>query len=242
MAKNDSSLNTDTGELDSKEKMSLFVKVDEDARAIIDKYKNMGIKIAKLIEDAVDIYDDFNSLSPEIKGIIDRYKDEGETLISFLERAIKYYGDQKNVDRDLWVRAREEMKMMLIGKTTFNQLIHAAEMPEDARERPYKKNVALDLILWYTKKPLKSLEIEEIIETIKKIWVVANYFYQIDVHKVDEKFHVLFKHRQNKRYSEYWIGYFTELFKSEDLACKCIVESQAFDETISMTIAYKKAK
>jgi len=236
------SQNNDTEENDSKssEKLSLFVKVDEDARAIIDKYKDMGIKIAKLIEDAVDIYDDFNSLSPEIKAIIEKYQEKDETLVSFLERAVKFYGDhlgnQKNLDRDLWMRAREEMKMMLIGKTTFNQLIHAAELPQDARERPYRKNVALDLILWDTGKPLKSLKIEEIITTVQKIWRVANYFYDIVVHQEGNQYHLLFKHRQNKRYSEYWLGYFTSLFESEELTCKCKVDGQVFDETLSMTI------
>jgi hypothetical protein len=241
LAKN-SLQNNDTEEHDSKEKLSLFVKVDEDARAIIDKYKDMGIKIAKLIEDAVDIYDDFNSLSPEIKGVIEKYQEKEESLVSFLERAVKFYADQKNLDRDLWMRAREEMKMMLIGKTTFNQLIHAAELPQDARERPYRKNVALDLILWDTGKPLKNLKIEEIITTVQKIWRVANYFYDIVVHQKGDEYHLLFKHRQNKRYSEYWLGYFTSLFESEELACKCSVEGQVFDETISMTIKIRDEK
>jgi len=72
--------------------------------------------------------------------------------------------------------------------------------------------------------------------------VVANYFYAIDVHKEGDEFHVLFKHRQNRRYSEYWLGYFTTLFMSEDLAFKCSVEGMTFDESISMEIkvGYKK--
>ena len=112
------------------------------------------------------------------------------------------------------------------------------------REKPFKKNVAIDLILWYTGKPLKNLKLEEIIATVQKMWVVANYFYKIDVHSEGDEFHLLFKHRQNKRYSRYWMGYFTELFISEDLPYKCIIESQAFDETLSMTIkiGYEKKK
>ena len=183
-----------------------------------------------------------NTQAPEVKAIVDTYKEEEENLVSFLERAISYYGKQKNLDRDLWVRTRDEMKMMLIGKTTFNQLIAAAEAPQEALDKPFKKNVAIDLILWYTEKPLKNLTLDEIINTVQKIWVVANYFYKIDVHKEGDEFHILFKHRQNKRYSRYWLGYFTELFSTEELAYQCITEGQVFDETLSMTIkvGYKK--
>jgi hypothetical protein len=231
----------ETHEHESKDK-PIYVKVSDETRSIIDRYKEKGTTISDLVKNAVQCYDEFNSISHEINGIVDKFREPGESNISFIRRAMKYYGDQKQLDRDLWVRARDEMKMCLIGKTTFNQLIHAAEMPEDARVRAYQKNVAFDLILWYTGKPLKSLTVEEIINTIAKMWVVANYFYAIDVHKEDDEFHVLFKHRQNRRYSEYWLGYFTTLFQSEDLAFKCTVEGMTFDESISMIIkvGYKK--
>ena len=230
----------ETGEI-SKESESkdkpLYVKVSDETRDTIDRYKNEGITISNLIKDAIKLYDDFHSASAEVLAIINKYKDPDETMVNFIERALKFYGDQKETDRDLWIRAREEMKMMLIGKTTFNQLIAAAESPKDSLEKPFKKNVAIDLLLWYTGKPLKLLTVEEIITTIQKIWVVANYFYMIDVKKVsDDEFHVLFKHRQNKRYSHYWLGYFKTLFEAEEMAFKCIVEGQTFDETLSMTI------
>ena len=228
-------------EIESKDK-PIYVKVDETTRNIIDKYKHLGTTISNLVKDAVEMYNEYNSMSPETKATIDTYKEDDEKLITFLERAINYYGKQKNLDRDLWVRSRDEMKMMLIGKTTFNQLIAAAEAPKDALEKPFKKNIAFDIILWHTGKPLKNLSLKEIITTVQKIWVVDNYFYKIDVHHEDDEFHILFKHRQNKRYSRYWLGYFTELFHSDDLPYKCIIEGQAFDETLSLTIkvAYDK--
>ena len=221
----------------------IYLKVSDETRGLIDKYKIQGTTISDLVKNALKCFDDFNSISPEIIPIIEKYKEKDELNIKFIERAIQYFGEQKNVDRDLWVRARDEMKMMLIGKTTFNQLIHAAMVPEDARERAYQKNVAFDLILWYNDpKPLKSLTPEEIIKTIAKIWVVANYFYAIDVNKEKDEYHMLFKHRQNRRYSEYWLGYFTTLFNSEDLAFKCSVEGMTFDESISIIVkvGYKK--
>ena len=238
MAKNNSKTNG-TKEADPKVK-PLFVQVDETTRNIIDKYKNLGTTISNLVKDAIEMYDGYNSMLPEVIAVIDTYKEEEENLISFLERAISYYGRQKNLDRDLWVRTRDEMKMMLIGKTTFNQLITAAESPTDALEKSFKRNIAFDIILWYTEKPLKNLTLEEIIATIQKMWVVANYFYKIDVHQEGDKFHLLFKHRQNKRYSRYWLGFFTELFHSEELAYKCITEGQSFDETLSLTIKVAK--
>lgn len=222
----------------------IYVKVSDDTRSLIDKYKEKGTTISDLVRHSVKCYDDFNSMSPEIRAVIEKYKEEDESDISFIERAMKYYGDQKNLDRDLWVRARDEMKMMLIGKTTFNQLIAAAEAPEESLKKPWRKNVAIDLILWYNEaKPLKSLSIEEIIKTVQKMWVVANYFHTIDVVKENEdEFHILFRHRQHKRYSSYWLGYFTELFTSEEMPFKCQVEGQVFDESLSMIIkiGYKK--
>ncbi|NVM35159.1 MAG: hypothetical protein HWN81_06155 [Candidatus Lokiarchaeota archaeon] len=237
---------TQKGEIkepESKDK-PIYVKVSDDTRSLIDKYKDTGTTISDLVKNAVKCYDDFNSISPEVQATIKKYKNEEESEISFVERAIKYYGEQKNLDRDLWVRARDEMKMMLIGKTTFNQLIAAAKAPEESLEKPWHKNVAIDLILWYNEsKPLKSLTIEEIIKTIQKMWVVANYFHTIDVKKESEdQFHLLFRHRQSKRYGIYWLGYFKELFTSEEMPFKCEVEGQAFDESVSITIkvGYKK--
>jgi hypothetical protein len=62
------------------------------------------------------------------------------------------------------------------------------------------------------------------------------------VRQEDDEFFLMFKHRQDRRFSQYWLGYFTRLFESEDLPFKCLVDGQAFDETLSMTIkiAYQK--
>ncbi|MHA1106225.1 MAG: hypothetical protein ACTSPN_11000 [Promethearchaeota archaeon] len=222
----------------------IYLKVSDATRMIIDKYKDLGLTISNLIRDAIKMYDDHNSMAPEAQGIIKKYKNQEESIVNFLERVLKYYDDLMNVDRDLWIRARDEMKMMLIGKTTFNQLIRAAAEPSTALDKPFKKNVSFELIMWYNNaRPLKSLTIEEIIHTIQKIWVVANYFYSIDINKdAKDEYHMLFRHRQNKRYSEYWLGYFTELFHSKDMPFQCVLEGQTYDESLSITIkvAYEK--
>jgi len=247
MAKNFDKINDsqddDIKEPEHKDK-PVYIKVSDETRNLIDKYKEKGTTISDLVKNAIKCYDDFNNISPEINAIINKYKKEDQSTMDFIEFAIKYYGDLRALDRELWIRARDEMKMMLIGKTTFNQLIAAAEAPEDAISKPWRKNVAIDLILWYNNsKPLKTLSMQDIICTVQKMWVVANYFHTIDVKKESEDtYHLLFRHRQNKRYGIYWLGYFTELFTSEEMPFKCEVEGQAFDESVSMSIkiAYKK--
>ena len=216
----------------------IYVKVSDETREIIDKHKELGTTISNLIRDAVKMYDAYSSMSPEAHAIIEKYKEKDDSVMSFLQKVIKHYGELKATDRDIWIRARDEMKMMLIGKTTFNQLIHAAAENKDALERPFKKNVAMELIMWYNNsRPVKSLSIEQIINTIQKIWVVANYFYTIDVTQINpNEYHLLFRHRQNRRYSEYWLGYFTELFKSPEMPCQCEIEGLTYDESISITI------
>lgn len=241
MAKNDETEKKDEEKIDDTKHKPIYVKVSDDTRAIIDRYRDeKGMTISNLIANAIKMYDEYNAMAPEIQTVINKHKEEDESIISFMQKAIQFYGDQKDLDRDLFLRLRVEMKMMLIGKTTFNQLIAAAEEPKKAVEMPYKRNVALDLIMWHNNShPLKHLTIEEIMKTIQKIWVVANYFYTIDITKESEdEYHMLFHHRQDKRYSKYWLGYFTELFKSKELSCKCLSEGQAFDESLSMTIKF----
>ena len=241
MAKNDETEKKDEEKIDDTKHKPIYVKVSDDTRAIIDRSRDeKGMTISNLIANAIKMYDEYNAMAPEIQAVINKHKEEDESIISFMQKAIQFYGDQKDLDRDLFLRLRVEMKMMLIGKTTFNQLIAAAEEPKKAVEMPYKRNVALDLIMWHNNShPLKHLTIEEIMKTIQKIWVVANYFYTIDITKESEdEYHMLFHHRQDKRYSKYWLGYFTELFKSKELSCKCLSEGQAFDESLSMTIKF----
>ncbi len=239
MAKSDETEKNNEEKIDETKDKPIYVKVSDETRAIIDKYRDeKGMTISNLIANGIKMYDEYNVMASEIQAVINKHKEEDESILSFMQKAIQFYGDQKDLDRDLFLRLREEMKMMLIGKTTFNQLITAAEEPKKAIEMPHKKNVALDLIMWYNNsRPLKHLTIEEIMKTIQKIWVVANYFYTIDITKESEdEYHMLFRHRQDKRYSKYWLGYFTELFKSKELSFKCFLEGQAFDESISITI------
>ncbi|MFX0033544.1 MAG: hypothetical protein ACFE8E_07225 [Candidatus Hodarchaeota archaeon] len=224
----------------------IYVKVSDETRAKIDKYKEEGKTISSIIAEAIELYDTYISLAPEIRSVLHKYHEEYGSDLNIIEEALKIFDKQKDPEKaediDLWCRARDELKMMLIGKTTFIQLLAAAEAPEESLDRPIKKNVALDVILWYTGKPLKSLNLGEIIHAIQKMWTVANYFYFVDVKETDDEFYVIFKHHQNRRYSNYWLRYFQELFSSPDLQFKVLVEGESLDETLSLTIkkAYDK--
>ena len=215
---------------------------EEKKKKLLDEdYDEQKITISTVVENAIDMYNNYRSLPPEVIDILEKYEPDYGSKIKEIEEAIKLLDQQKNIkkadDIDLWVRARDEMKMMLIGKTTFNQLIAAAEAPKDSLNKPFKKNIALDVILWVTGKPIKKLALEELLNAIQKMWIVANYFYMIDIKKENEdQYYLVFKHHQNKRYSNYWLGYFTELFNFEELAFKCVVEGEAFDETLSLTL------
>jgi len=69
------------------------------------------------------------------------------------------------------------------------------------------------------------------------MWKVANYFYHIEVNEESkDQFHIVFKHHEGKRFSNYWLRYFTELLHSEDLGFKCAIDGEALGETLSLTV------
>jgi len=184
-----------TQERSSKEK-SIYVKVSDETREIIDKHKEQGkLTISQIIADAIKLYDQYKSMAPEVRATISNYKDEyGGIAMNFIAKAIKVFVENQEPGMDkLWIRAREEMQMMLIGKI---------------------------------------------------IWVMANYFTNIEIIKENgDQYHMIFKHNlQKKRYSEYWGEYFIELLTSDELSFKCVVEPQYFAESISLLIkqGYKK--
>jgi len=229
-------------------KVKLFTEIKHNIRDLIDELKNKeDTTIGHIIEKSVQSYIDFKSMSPEVKGLIEKYTEVYGSVANVIEEAIRVFDVQKNPEKsddlELWCRARDELQTMLIGKTTFNQLLAAAEKPEESLYKPGKKNIALDVILWVTGKPIWNLSLEDIINAIKKMWIVANYFYLIDIKKESaDQYRIIFKHYENRRFSNYWLLYFTELFHSEDLSFKCAIEGEALDETLFLTIKklYKK--
>ena len=223
-------------------KVKLFTEIKHNTRDLIDELKvKEDTTIGHIIEKSVQTYIDFKSMSPEVQTLIEKYTKIYGNMSDVIEDAMRIFDGQKNPmnskDLELWCRAREELQTMLIGKTTFHQLLAAAEKPEKSLEQPAKKNIGLDVILWVTGKSIKSLSLKEIIDAIKKMWVVANYFYHIEVNEEStDQFYIVFKHNEGKRFSNYWLQYFTELFHSEDLSFRCATEGEALGETLSLTV------
>lgn len=75
---------------------AIYLKVSDETRELIDKYKTQGTTISDLVRNAVKCFDDFNSISPDIHATIEKYKEKDESDIKFIERAIKYFGNQKS--------------------------------------------------------------------------------------------------------------------------------------------------
>ena len=66
---------------------------------------------------------------------------------------------------------------------------------------------------------------------------MANYFYFIEVIKNEqERYHIIFKHHNNKRYSLFWLNFFQQLLQYEDLSFKCVIEGESLKESLSLTI------
>lgn len=222
---------------------SIYVKVSEETRNIIDKHKESDkLTISQIIADAIKLYDEYKSLPADLKALIANTKEKyGGRAMKVIEEALNIFAEEndpnKSLGKELWNRARDELNMALMGKTTFNQLISAAAAPKDSLHKAQKRNVGFDVILWYTQKPIKNLTFEEMIESIKTIWEAANWFYSVEYSKESEdQYHVMFRHHQNKNYSDYWAKYFTEMLTSDELSFKCIVETQSFEETLSLII------
>jgi len=220
-----------------------FTEIKQSTRDLIDEIKKReGKTIGAIIDTAIQSYFNYKSMEPEVQVLIDKYIQKYGNAQKVIEEAIWILDEKENPeeaeDLELWCRAREELQMMLIGQISFRELLIAAEMPEESLDRVVKRNIALDLILWYTRKPIRKLTLREIINAIKKVWIVANYFHYIEVKKeTEDHYHLIFKHHQDKGYSNYWYRCFKELFQSSDLSFKCSVEGEFFDETLSLTIS-----
>lgn len=219
-----------------------FTEIKQSTRDLIDEIKKReGKTIGAIIDSAIQAYFNYKSMEPEVQALIDKYMQKYGNAQKVIEEAIWLLDEKENPedaeDLELWCRARDELQMMLIGQISFRELLIAAEMPEESIDRVVKRNIALDLILWYTRKPIRNLTLREIINAIKKVWIVANYFHYIEVKKeTEDHYHLIFKHHQDKGYSIYWFRCFKELFQSSDLSFKCAVEGESFDETLSLTI------
>ena len=155
-----------------------------------------------------------------------------------IEKAIELLENYYNPERDnlqaIWNRARNELNMILVGKTTFLSYISGDY------QRALKKNISIDVIEWYKGKNIEEIQLEEVLESIINVWLAANYFFQIDI-EIGSKgsYQMTFKHDfHSERYSQFWGEYFSILLQEEK---KCDVEIFARTESLILRIStFKK--
>jgi predicted house-cleaning noncanonical NTP pyrophosphatase (MazG superfamily) len=158
-------------------------KKDKDEK--IQLHTRISTNIYKEIEELTDIY---GNKSNVIEKAVDFFK--------------KY---KKNWDEDqkIWNKARE-LNMLLVGKTTF-----MAYLSGDSK-KAWEDNIATEVIEWISDKKIEKLTLLEILESIKKMWVAANYFTSIKIIENSEisAINISFFHTFNKEYSNFWANYF----------------------------------
>jgi len=152
------------------------------------------------------------TISDESDSIIKKYVEEYGSKSAVVDAAIKvfkrykepYLGDTE----EIWSRARAELNMVLVGKTTF--LSYIKGNAKDA----YTENIALEAIEWYLGKHKEEMKLEDFLNGLKGMWKVANYFRTIELEKNEKgAFKISFNHDMTKNYSVYWAGYFETLLK-----------------------------
>lgn len=172
------------------------------------------------------------TISDESYEVVEKYEKEYGSKSGVVDDALrkfKNFKEPKNADaRDIWCRAREEINMVLVGKTTFLSYI-SGEVKE-----AFKKNVAIEVIEWYLGKLIEDMNLEEFIKGLIGMWHVANYFYKIesDINK-EGTYQLRFNHDLNKTYSNYWANYFEILLTDN---WNCTVEKFIRNESFYLII------
>ena len=172
------------------------------------------------------------TISNESYEILEQFEHEYGSKSAIVDEAIKslkrfkkpYLGDKK----EMWCRARDELNMVLVGKTTFLSYITGK------KEEVYSKNIAVEVIEWYNGKRLDEMNFEEFLDGLKQMWQVANYFYKVELEKNEKGIYQMkFNHDLTKEYSSFWAGYFETLLKK---IWKCKVNSFVRNESFYLVV------
>ena len=152
------------------------------------------------------------TISDESFEIIQKYENEYGSKSAVVDTALRVFKKFKKPYLDevigAWCRARNELNMVLVGKTTLLSYISG-----NYREA-YEKNIALEVIEWFLGKKKEDMEFEEFLNGLKGMWHIANYFYSIEIDKnQEEAFQITFKHDLTQEFSEFWAEYFQILLK-----------------------------
>lgn len=170
------------------------------------------------------------------------FEDEnGEKIFGTMSKVIEYglelvhmkFNPEKNKLQEIWNRARDELNMVLVGKTTYLSYISGDPL------LAHEKNIAIEIIEWYKREKINELSPKEVIYAIKDIWLAANYFYKIDI-AIGSKgtYQMTFYHDlHNIQYSEFWGTYFMSFLRFQK---KCKVEIFARNESLILNISPPK--
>jgi len=158
------------------------------------------------------------TISDESYEILVQYEEEFGSKSGVVDEAIKILKRFKEpylgTKEEMWCRARDELNMVLVGKTTFLSYI------KGKKEEIYSKNIAIEVIEWYNGKRIDEMNLEEFLNGLKGMWKVANYFYNIELEKNEKGiFQIKFNHDLTKSFSIFWVGYFETLLR-DNWNCK----------------------
>ena len=173
-------------------------------------------------------------ISEETYSSIDDLTEDYGSKSKVIEKAVDFFKKyKKNWDREqqFWNRARREMDMLLVGRTTFQSYISGNF------ETAWKENVATKVIEWITGKQLSDLSLIETLNAIKDMWMAANYFTHVDIKQNEgEKTVVMtFYHTLtlNQNYGEFWSNYFKTWLENNK---KCKITYTIQHEYFTLTI------
>lgn len=145
---------------------------------------------------------------------------------------------KQNLDiYQLWHLMRDDFKMMAVGRRTF--LSYIADIPQE----PIHNNNAIEIIEWYyNNMQISDLNLYQILEAIKNLWIAGNYFRKVDI-KIPKdteplkanKFQMIFSHDfDNLQYGKYWSQYFKFILEHELIGAK--VKYQTRNQSFYMEI------
>ena len=172
------------------------------------------------------------TISNESYEILEQYREELGSKSAVVDAAIKLLKKFKEPrledQRKIWCRARDELNMLLVGKTTFLNYIKG-----NVKEA-YIKNIAVESIEWYLGKRIEKMTLQDFLDGLKGMWLVANYFYNIELEKNRKgTFQMRFNHDLTKEYSIFWAQYFEKLLIDN---WGCFVESFIRNESFYLII------
>jgi predicted CopG family antitoxin len=172
------------------------------------------------------------TISDESYEILQQFKEEFGSKSAVVDAGLKSLKKLKEPhledQRKIWCRARDELNMLLVGKTTFLSYIKGNV------EEAYSKNIAIEAIEWYLGKTIENMTLQKFLEGLKGMWLAANYFYKIELEKNEKgTFQLRFNHELTKEYSIFWAKYFEKILIDN---WGCFVEAFIRNESFYLII------